>query len=167
MQSSKDAFEHAGKLFCLRKLIIRTFAYLAVHGSTLLPSKLMLRSSYLDLCRIGEAGTAFAWVTFFMLFVVGPESACLRMDVPSLADWLIVRRRELIFDITQSHRRYSRSDYATIPHVFRSSDENELLKRRSILSASVSRILVIFAFVTSENFPPSDRASREQRTLSQ
>lgn len=74
--------------------------HLVVHGSTLLPSKLMLRSSYLVLYRSGEAGTAFAWVTFFMLFVVGPERACLLMDVPSLADWLIVLRKELIFQTT-------------------------------------------------------------------
>lgn len=57
----------------------------------------MLRSSYLDLCRNGETGTAFAWTTVFMLFVVGPESACLLIDVPSLADWLSVLRSELIF----------------------------------------------------------------------
>jgi len=115
-----------------KKIDNPTFAYLVVHGSTLLPSKLMLRSSYLDLYRIGEAGTAFVWPTFFMLFVVGPESACLRMDVPSLADWLIVHRRELIFDITlSSWWCCSRSGYATVPHVFRSSDENELLERLS------------------------------------
>jgi len=45
----------------------------------------MLRSSYLDLCRSGETGIAFAWATFFMLFVVGPESACLLIAVLSLA----------------------------------------------------------------------------------
>lgn len=52
----------------------------------MLPSKLMLRSSYLVLNRSGEAGAAFELATFFMLFVVGPESACLLMDVPSFAD---------------------------------------------------------------------------------
>lgn len=147
-----------------KKIDYSTFTHLAVHGSTLLPSKLILRSSYLVLYRIGEAGTWFAWETFFMLFVVGPDSACLRMDVPSLADWLIVRRRELIFDITLSRRCCSRTDYTTVPHVFWSSNENRLPERRFTPRLACPRM--IFTFAAGENFPPSSRAFRVRPALS-
>lgn len=114
MKSTRDASNvyMQGTRILARKL---KFPYLEVHGSTLLPSKLMLRSSYLVLYRSGDAGTAFSLATFFMLFVVGPESACLLMEVPSLADWLIVLRRELIF--RQQHSLFvvrDQFDYLTV-----------------------------------------------------
>lgn len=61
-----------------------------------------------------------------MLFVVGPESACLLVEVPSLVDWLSVLRRELIFDITLFRRYYSQVGRAIIPHVFRLFNERRI-----------------------------------------
>lgn len=70
----------------------------AVHGKTLVPSKLMLLNSYLDLWRSGEPGAVVVWTTFLKLFELLPVSACLLPPAPSLVDWFVDLFKELIVD---------------------------------------------------------------------
>lgn len=64
----------------------------------MVPSKLMLLNSYLDLWRSGEPGAVVVWTTFLKLFELFPVSACLLPPAPSLVDWFVDLFKELIVD---------------------------------------------------------------------